>query len=72
MEGSAGEAEQARPVLRRRATGRGRGKKGEEEEGGLTDGAPMSATAGKKKRREGDAGRCGEGVNGLVGRWAER
>jgi hypothetical protein len=26
----------------------------------------------EKKRREGDAGHCGEGGNGLVGRWAKR
>jgi hypothetical protein len=44
----------------------GRKKKGADRWGlGVSD-------RGKKKRREEDVGRCGEGVNGLVGHWVER
>jgi hypothetical protein len=38
---------------------------------GLTGGADMSATAGEKEIGGGDVGRCGGGLGGLVGRWAE-
>jgi hypothetical protein len=59
--------------LRRCAIRRSR-RKGREE--GRRRGAdrwgPGVSDHGKKKRREGDEGRCGEGGNGLVGRCAKR
>jgi hypothetical protein len=44
----------------------------EEGEGGADRWGRGVSDRGKKKRREGDGGRCGEGRNGSVGRWAER
>jgi hypothetical protein len=44
----------------------GRKKKGADRWG------PGVSDRGKKKRRQGDEGRCGEEENGLVGRWAKR
>jgi hypothetical protein len=63
----------ARPKLRWCTIGRRRGKERERgrRRGGLTGGGSMSATAGKKEKGGGDAGRCGRSLGGLVGRWAE-
>jgi hypothetical protein len=44
----------------------------EEGERGTDRWGPRVSDHGEKKRREGDAGRCGEGRNGPMGRWAER
>jgi hypothetical protein len=68
-----GEAEEARDAVVSLA-GVVEQRKGalEEGEGGADRWGPGVSDRGKKKRREGDGGRCGEGRNGSVGRWAER
>jgi hypothetical protein len=74
MEGGAGEAEQALPELRRRATGRageGKGKKKEKE--ALTGWARLSAATGKKKNKKGRRAAAGKvkRAAGLLGRKGE-
>jgi hypothetical protein len=65
--------EQAQPELRRHATGRGRGWKGEEEgEGGADRWGLGVSDSQEKGKREGKAGRYGERLSGPLGCWVER
>jgi hypothetical protein len=76
MEGGAGEAEQARPELRRRTYGQSRGRKagGRKEKEAPKGGAPVSATHKKKKRRREGGPLRGKAKRAawLLGRKSER
>jgi hypothetical protein len=70
-ERKARERGQARPELRRRANGRSRGRKGEEEGRGRRRqvGPRCQRLRGKRKKEEGRRAAAGKGE---VGRWAEK